>query len=119
MLTPTTTTLNADPTSPVYGQTVTLTATVSPTTATGTVSFRMDRRPPGLHGRQPNPEWWNCYLQPQFLPQLEPIPDLTAIYGGDSTHAASQGTTSLTVNQASTTTTLTSDNPDPSAVNGW
>jgi CSLREA domain-containing protein len=117
MLTPTTTTLNADPTSPVYGQTVTLTATVSPTTATGTVSFQDGSTPLVCMGGNQTLNGGTATCSLNSFP-VGTYSDLTAIYGGDSTHAASQGTTSLTVNQANTTTTLTSDNPDPSAVNG-
>mgnify|MGYP001350333911 CR=1 FL=1 len=114
MLTPTTTTLNVDPTSPVYGQTVTLTATVSPTTATGTVSFQDGSTPLTCMGGNQTLSGGTATCSLNSFP-VGTYSDLTAIYGGDSTHAASQGTTSLTVNKANTTTTLTSDNPDPSA----
>ena len=40
---------------------------------------------------------------------------LTATYNGDATHTTSSDTEPHTVNQASTTTTITSDLPDPSA----
>jgi len=116
MLTPTTTTLNADPTSPVYGQTVTLTATVSPTTATGTVSFQDGSTPLICMGGNQTLSGGTATCSLNSF-SVGTYSDLTAIYGGDSTHAASQGTTSLTVNQANTATTITSDNPDPSAVN--
>jgi hypothetical protein len=39
---------------------------------------------------------------------------LTAAYNGDGNYAASSGTASHTVIKASTTTTITADNPDPS-----
>ena len=39
---------------------------------------------------------------------------LTATYTGDATHQGSSTTTGHTVNKANTTTTITSDNPDPS-----
>ena len=115
MLTPTTTTLNVDPTSPVYGQTVTLTATVSPTTATGTVSFQDGSTPlTCMGGNQTlNGGTANCSIN--SFP-VGTYSDLTAVYSSDSSHATSQGTTSLTVTQASTTTTITADTPDPSAV---
>lgn len=117
MLTLTTTTLNVDPTSPVYGQTVTLTATVSPTTATGTVSFQDESTPLTCMGGNQTLNGGTATCSLNSFP-VGTYSDLTAVYSGDSTHAASQGTTSLTANQANTTTTITSDNPDPSAVNG-
>lgn len=49
----TTTTLGASPSSAVYGQTVTLTATVNPTAATGTVSFKEGGSPLTCSGGQP------------------------------------------------------------------
>ena len=58
-------------------------------------------------------------------PQRAPAPGLddhgaktvTATYAGDGNFAGSSGTMGHTVNAAGTTTTITSDNPDPSTVN--
>ncbi len=42
---------------------------------------------------------------------------LTATYSGDGSYAGNSGTAGHVVNQATTTTTITSDTPDPSTVN--
>ncbi len=116
MLTPTTTTLVATPSPAVYGQTVTLTATVSPNTATGTVSFQESGSAltcaEGAQPRALSSGSATCTVTGGFGVGSHAF---TADYGGDSTYAASQGTTNLTINKASTTTS-TSDNPDPSVV---
>ena len=114
----TTTTLGASPSSAVYGQTVTLTATVSPNTATGTVAFKEGSTLTCVEGAQPRPlssGSATCTVAGGF--GIGPH-NFTADYSSDNGYAPSQGTTSLTVSKANTTTTITSDNPDPSAVNG-
>ncbi len=113
----TTTTLGASPSSAVYGQTVILTATVNPTAATGTMTFQEGGSPLACGGGQPRALSGGsatCTVTGGF--GIGPH-NFTADYSSDSGYASSQGTTSLTVNKANTTTTITSDNPDPSAVN--
>jgi len=114
----TTTTLGASPSSAVYGQTVTLTATVNPTAATGTVSFKEGGSPLTCSGGQPRALSGGsatCTVTGGF--GIGPHA-FTADYSSDNGYAPSQGTTSLTVNKANTMTTITSDTPDPSAVDG-
>ncbi len=119
VFTPTTTTLGANPSPAVYSQTVALTATVNPTAATGSMIFQEGgsaltcsegTQPRALSGGSAT-----CTVTGGFGVGPHAF---TADYSGDSTYASSQGTTSLTVNKANTTTTITSDTPDPSAVNG-
>ncbi|MDG4549100.1 MAG: IPTL-CTERM sorting domain-containing protein [Candidatus Contendobacter sp.] len=112
----TTTTLGASPSSAVYGQTVILTATVNPTAATGAMTFQEGGLPLACSGGQPRALSGGsatCTVTGGF--GLGPH-NFTADYSSDNGYASSQGTTSLTVNKANTTTTITSDNPDPSAV---
>ncbi|KAB2930331.1 MAG: hypothetical protein F9K25_09365, partial [Candidatus Contendobacter sp.] len=119
VFTPTTTTLVAAPNPAVFGQTVALTATVSPNTATGTISFQKGGSElTCAEGVQPRPlssSSATCTVTGGFGVGAHAF---TADYGGDSMYASSQGTTNLTVSKATTTTTITSDNPDPSAVGG-
>ncbi|MDS4031098.1 MAG: IPTL-CTERM sorting domain-containing protein, partial [Candidatus Contendobacter sp.] len=112
----TTTVLVAAPSPAALGQTVALTATVSPTAATGTVSFQEGGSPlTCAEGAQPRPlssSSATCTVTGGF--GIGPHA-FTADYSSDNGYAPSQGTTNLTVNQA-TTTAITSDTPDPSAV---
>jgi uncharacterized protein (TIGR03437 family) len=105
----TSTTLTSSPNPSVYGQAVTLTATVSPSTATGTVTFKEGSATLGtstLAGGQAVLVVSTLAVGTQLL---------TAAYGGDSNDAASLSTpVTQTVNPAATTTTLTSS-ANPSA----
>jgi N-acetylneuraminic acid mutarotase/sugar lactone lactonase YvrE len=102
----TTTTLNAVPTSLSYGQTLTLTATVSPAsgaTPTGTVTFYNG---PMLLGNAP--------LNGSGVASLQLTPavgsySITASYGGSTTNASSVSSPAIAVavNTISTTTALT------------
>ncbi len=113
----TTTALAATPNPAVYGQAVTLTATVSPSTATGTVTFREGATTLACtEGVQPRPVTSGgatCTVAGGFGVGAH---SLTAAYGGSATTTASQGTTNLTVNKANTITTITADTPDPSLI---
>ncbi|MDG4594099.1 MAG: IPTL-CTERM sorting domain-containing protein, partial [Candidatus Contendobacter sp.] len=113
---PPTTTLVAAPNPAVLAQTVALTATVSPNAATGTVNFQEGGSPlTCAEGAQPRPlssSSATCTVTGGF--GIGPHA-FTADYSSDNGYAPSQGTTNLTVNQA-TTTAITSDTPDPSAV---
>ncbi|MDG4549106.1 MAG: IPTL-CTERM sorting domain-containing protein, partial [Candidatus Contendobacter sp.] len=115
-LVPTTTVLVAAPSPAALGQTVALTATVSPNAATGTVNFQEGGSPlTCAEGAQPRPlssSSATCTVTGGF--GLGPH-TFTADYTSDNGYGPSQGTTNLTVNQA-TTTAITSDIPDPSAV---
>ncbi len=119
VFTPTTTTLVAAPSPAVLAQTVALTATVSPNTATGTAAFQEGGSPlTCAEGAQPRPlssSSATCTVTGGFGVGPHAF---TADYSGDSTYAPSQGTTNLTVSKATTTTTITADDPDPSAVGG-
>jgi hypothetical protein len=100
-LTGTTTSLNASPSPATYGQTVTLTATVTPSAATGTVTFKdgtVQLGQPALSGGK-------ATLTTSTL--AAGSHSLTATYGGDTSYSASTApSVSLTVNQAATTAGL-------------
>ena len=113
----TTTTLADVPDPSVVGQSVTFTATVAPVapgagTPTGTVVFDFGdgnvSGPIALVGGVASTT--HTYTTTTGSPFT-----LTATYGGDSNFSGSAGGGTHTVNQASTTTTLT-DVPDPSVV---
>lgn len=95
-----------------YGDPVTFTATVtsSSTTPTGSVEFfdgaaSLGTRPLDVGGV--------AALTTSDLPAG--LRSITATYNGDATHATSTSAPlAHTVNQASTTTTITADTPDPS-----
>jgi len=107
---PTTTTLASSPNPSSFGQNVTLTATVSPATATGTVTFYHGSTAMGT-----GPVNGGVATLPVSTLSVG-LHSLTATYSGDSydltstSHAITQ-----TVNQASTTTGLASS-PNPSSV---
>ncbi len=108
---------SSSPASPVVGQQVTLSATVSvPSpgtgTPTGTVSFS-DAGGPLCTGTLSDtaPDTASCttsYSSAQ-------ADDVTATYEGDSNYATSSGSTTVTVTQAATTTTVASS-ANPSVV---
>jgi len=112
----TTTAITSDPPDPsVVGQAVTVNYTVAPVapgagTPTGNVT--VSDGTVSCTGTLPAT---SCILTPNFT--TPGTKTLTATYAGDSNF---NGSTSIaephTVNQAATTTTITSDNPDPSVV---
>lgn len=103
-----TTTLTSSPASPtVFGQTVTFTATVTGSggTPTGQVTFKDGAATIGtrtLVGGVATLTKSDLSVGPHTI---------TAVYGGDSNYAGSNGSTSHTVNKANTTTTINSVNP--------
>ena len=109
----TTTTLTSSPNPSTYGQSVTLTATVSSTTSgtpTGTVVFRLGSTVLGTGTL--NASGVATYTTTAFQLPGGTL-TLTADYQGDGTFAPSSGTTTHTVNSTSSTTQLTSS-PNPS-----
>ncbi|KOG49563.1 vegetative cell wall protein, partial [Streptomyces decoyicus] len=110
----TTTTVTSLPDPSVFGQSVTFTATVAPVspgsgTVTGTVTFVIDGGGGGtLTGTV------SGGVASVTTSTLDAgVHNVTATYGGDANFITSSGTDTHTVNQASTTTTVTSF-PDPS-----
>jgi hypothetical protein len=102
-----TTSLTSSNDSPVYGQTVTFTATVAPQydgTATGTVTFFDGELSLGT-GTLLSPGVWSFTTSTLAIGSH---PDITADYGGDDSFVGSDSPAfSETVGQASTTTTTT------------
>jgi hypothetical protein len=109
-LTPTTTTLTTSPNPSTALTSVTLTATVSPATATGSVQFYSNGGGLGsanLIGGQA--QLATLYLEGG-------VRSVTATYSGDATYATSTSAAiQQTVNQVTTTTSLTSS-PNPSTL---
>lgn len=104
----TTTALTSSPNPSTYGQNVTLTATVSPTTATGTVTFYHGSTSLGTGTLS------NGIATLAVSTMSEGSHSLTAAYGGDALDLPSTSPAIVqVVNKASTTTTLTSS-PNPS-----
>jgi large repetitive protein len=112
---PTTTALSSSANPSTFGQSVTFTATVTSTagTPTGTVQFQVDGVNLGtavtLVGGQAQASTTTLAVGTRVI---------TAIFGGATNFAGSTGTLSpdQTVNEAATTTTITSALPDPSVV---
>ncbi|MBQ0984210.1 Ig-like domain repeat protein [Streptomyces sp. F63] len=108
----TTTTVTTGPDPSVFGQEVTLTATVAPVapgagTPTGTVTFTVDGTTTltaALSGGTASAVISTLHTGPHTI---------TAVYAGDASFTGSTGTDTHQVDQAATTTTVTSD-PDPS-----
>ncbi len=106
---PTTTAVSSDVNPSVYGQNVTFTATVSPAAATGNVQFSIDGTnvgtPVTLVGGVAT------YSTSSLVAGSHTV---VATYGGSTTYAASTGSLTQDVGQATTTTTLTTSlNPSP------
>ncbi|HET6247501.1 MAG TPA: Ig-like domain-containing protein, partial [Tepidisphaeraceae bacterium] len=101
----TTTTLTVSPNPILFGQSVTLTATISPSAATGTVTFFDGMTQLGL------PAMVNAGVATLAVTSLETGTDtLTAVYSGDANYSPSTSTaTTETVNTAPSTTVLTTD----------
>ncbi len=106
----TTTSLSGSPNPSVWGASVTLTATVSPSSATGPVQF--------LNGSTLLGSANLTGGQAQFSTTALPVgtDSLTAIYSGDANNSGSTSSAiPLTVNKANTSATLAA-NPSPSTV---
>jgi hypothetical protein len=111
----TSTALNSSPNPSTYGQSVTFTATVTPSTGTGSptgsVTFTVDgtaQGPVGMSGGSASFSTANLSAGSHSI---------TASYNGDSNYStSSSGTVTQTVNKAGTTTTLNSSaNPSTTA----
>jgi uncharacterized repeat protein (TIGR02543 family) len=102
--TPTTTTLAAASASAVYGSVDTLTATVSNSAATGTVTFKNNGSTiTGCSAATVSAGVATCAYIPGAVGSYTP---LTAVYNGDSTYASStSGNASITVTKATLTAT--------------
>jgi parallel beta-helix repeat protein len=113
----TTTTVTSSVSPSVFGQSVTLTATVAAVapgagTPTGTVTFFDGKTPLGT-GTLTSPGVWT--LSPAAL-AVGAHPDITADYSGDADFVLSDSPDyQQTVNQASSLTTVTDSSPNPSS----
>jgi hypothetical protein len=112
----TTTTLKSSVGAPVFGQAITLTATVNTTTAkttarTGTVTFFED----GVQIGSPVAAA-NSIASATFTPATPGVHKYTAVYSGDSNfNGSNSATLSRNVQKAKTTVTLVSSLPNPIA----
>jgi len=97
----TTTSLTASPNPATPGQTVTITATVAPSDATGTVTFVDGTNPIGTARLN------NGAASLTTASLAAGSHSLTATYSGDGTFSGSSGAVTLVVGKASTTTNLT------------
>jgi hypothetical protein len=113
----TTTSVASSASSIVYGQTVTLTATIAPSGSssgaiTGTVNFTSGGNAIGTANVEPGPgSTYVAVLTTNILPtDTGSTPNsITGVYSGDSTYGTSTSSaTTVTVSQASTTTSLAS-----------
>src|SRR5208282_5776890 len=110
--TATTTTLMASNTSPPTGSSVTLTATTSPSAATGTVTFLDGSTTVGTGTLSSGIATYTVSAITAGTHSY------TAVYGGNSTYAASTSaavTVTASSTQTATTTTLTASNTAPAA----
>ncbi|MFG2194198.1 Ig-like domain repeat protein [Streptomyces sp. NPDC048639] len=110
-----TTTVSSSPDPSTFGQTVTITATVAPVapavaTPTGTVTFVISG---GGGGTLTGTLIGGVATVTTSSLTAGAAHNITATYNGDVNYNGSSGTDTQTVNQASTTTTVTSS-PDPS-----
>ncbi|WP_330347892.1 Ig-like domain repeat protein [Streptomyces sp. NBC_00582] len=113
----TTTTVSSSPDPSVVGQPVTITATVAPMapgagTPTGTVTFNFGD---GSPSQVANLVGGTATVTHAYTSTTGSPFTVTATYGGNVNFAGSSGTDTQTVNQAATTTTVSSS-PDPSVV---
>ena len=108
----TTTSVSSSANPSVWGQSVSFTATVSPTTATGTVQFKID----GVDFGSPVTLVNGTATSGSTSSLSVGSHPVTVIYGGDDEFVGSTGSLSQTANKADTTTTITGDTPDPSKV---
>jgi sugar lactone lactonase YvrE len=105
----TATSLTSSPNPSTVGASVTLTATVTPSGATGTVQFFNGSTLLGSGNLSSGKAQFTTAALPAGTNSL------TATYTGDSNYASSSGATQQTVNKLSTTTSLTTS-PNPSTV---
>ena len=104
----TTTNVVAAPDPSTYGQTVTLTATVTPTTATGAVQFSVDGNNVGSANL--NSSGVASLAHAGYTGGSHTV---TATYAGDANYNGGSGSTSFFVNKADTSTAVSSPS-DPS-----
>jgi hypothetical protein len=105
---PTTTMLASSSSTSAYGQSVTFTATVAPSSATGTVAFMDGSSPLGTGTLSAGTATYSTSMLTAGAHSI------TAGYGGDSAHSGSASSAiTQTVNKANTTTGLSST-PNPS-----
>ena len=96
--------VSSSPNPSVYGQPVTLTATVTPSSATGTVTFKDGKATLGTGTITGGTATFTTSTPLKVGSQ-----SLTAVYGGDTNYAKSTSSAiTQAVNQASTTTSVTS-----------
>jgi VCBS repeat-containing protein len=100
------------PNASVYGQPVTFTASVTPSSpdlgpANGTMQFMVD----GTNLGVPVPLANGTATSPSISTLPAGSYTITAVYSGDPQHTSSTGTMVQTVNQAATVTTIASDTP--------
>jgi hypothetical protein len=109
----TTTSVTATPSSALFGATTNLVATVAPSTATGTVTFKVGSTTVG----SASVSGGTATLSNAAISAANGFSagsnTITALYNGDATYQTSSGTTPVTVTGFSTTTTLSAN---PSAV---
>jgi len=104
-----TTTLSAAPTTAEFGQSVVLTATVSPSAATGSVTIS-----DGVNSQSPTLS--NGQAQATFSGLSQGTHTFTATYAGDNTYAGSvSGPVTVTISKGTSQITLT-PSPNPSTV---
>jgi hypothetical protein len=100
---PSTTTVASSPASPsVFGQSVTFTATVAPSTATGIVTFKDGATTLGTGNVTAGKA---TFVSTSLAVGSHAV---TATYGGDTNFTGSTGSETFVVNQAATSSTLTS-----------
>jgi hypothetical protein len=107
--TPSTVTLQASPSNPVLGDAVTLDASVSPATATGTMNFYNGT---SFIGSSSLSGGSASFFYPQYFMVSGPQ-NFTAVYSGDTTYLSSSGGDTVTVaypGSNPTVTALTLDN---------
>lgn len=105
-----TVTVTSQPKPSVFGQSVTITAQVSPASASGTVTFADGNTTLGTVNLN------NGAATITTSALAVGSHTLTATYNGDSSFNSATGQTSQTVNLAPSTTTLSTVNPNPAAV---
>jgi hypothetical protein len=98
----TTTSVSATPASPVRGQDVTFTATITPATATGTVQFALD----GTAVGGPVAVSGGSATSPAVPDIAAGAHEVTATYSGDGDHTGSDDDADITVSRTTSTTTI-------------
>lgn len=105
----TTTAVTVNPAAPGYGDAVTFTATVSPSTATGSVQFALDGTPFG----SPVALSGGTATSPATSALAPGSHTVSASYLGDTDHEASDDSTSFSVGLIPTSTSITNDPVGP------